>query len=249
MGSGDKFYPTPSYTWRIYRQKLLSLAGDAKSKNGSELSRRLEQMRYSVFPKRFRSKMEWLRATRWIRKYYDVLEGAKSCLEVRAVQNMGVGVFARKKIKKGVLTGLFGYLHRVSHETAIKLDEAGETSLVQFRKQVLGRRKRPQLVGGKQQEKEGNDEQKQPIQKRRKRAERIEWYYLGGPASLLNHACNSFNVEYAFDERGDDGEFLVHVLRDVEAGQELLVHYGDEFWEYSNLKCLCQDCKPNKQKK
>ncbi len=76
-----------------------------------------------------------------------------------------------------------------------------------------------------------------------KRGSRIDWYYLGGPASLLNHACKSFNAEYvagADDRRGSHGEMLVRLTKDVRAGEEVLVHYGKEFWKQES--CKCEDC-------
>ena len=76
---------------------------------------------------------------------------------------------------------------------------------------------------------------------------RIDWFYLSGPASLLNHRCRKFNAEYLFEDgrRGDHGEFLVRTKRDLAAGEEVLVHYGDDFWEESNRECECEDCKEN----
>jgi SET domain-containing protein len=220
-----------------------------------DFSNRLAQMRFSVFPKRFRGNAEWWRLHHWMKKYHSLLEDGDSLFEIRQVPNMGLGVFARRKIRKGT-TAMFGSLHRLSHASARKLDEAGETSLVQMRKRVLGKRKKSKSFKKKRQEEEVIDntndgesstgliEQNQGKvrQKRRKRAERIEWYYLGGPASLLNHSCKRFNAEYAFDERGDEGEFLVNTLCDVDAEQELLVDYGEDFWTQSNIKCQCHDC-------
>jgi hypothetical protein len=76
-----------------------------------------------------------------------------------------------------------------------------------------------------------------------KRGKRSDWYYLGGPASLINHACKNFNAEYILDEddrRGSHGEMLVTLTRAVAADEELLVHYGTEFWKQE--KCKCSDC-------
>lgn len=69
---------------------------------------------------------------------------------------------------------------------------------------------------------------------------RVDWFYLGGPASLLNHCCQN-NAEYHFGERrGRQGEFLVKIKKDVAPGQEVLVHYGDEFW--TQARCKCRKC-------
>ena len=81
-----------------------------------------------------------------------------------------------------------------------------------------------------------------------KKWNRVDWFYLSGPASLLNHRCRKFNAEYLFDEgrRGENGEFLVRIKRDLAAGEEVLVHYGDEFWEESGEgECRCEDCEEN----
>ncbi len=76
-----------------------------------------------------------------------------------------------------------------------------------------------------------------------KRGSRVDWYYLGGPALLINHACKNFNAEYvagADDRRGSHGEMLVRLTKDVTAGEEVLVHYGKEFWKQE--RCKCEDC-------
>ena len=45
---------------------------------------------------------------------------------------------------------------------------------------------------------------------------RIQWCYMGGPASLVNHACRNFNAKYLFGtRRGEQGEFLVQLTKDV----------------------------------
>jgi hypothetical protein len=72
---------------------------------------------------------------------------------------------------------------------------------------------------------------------------RIDWYYLGGPASLVNHACKRFNCEFILDEddrRGANGEMLVRITKQVRRGEEVLANYGDEFWKDKVCKCL--DC-------
>jgi hypothetical protein len=211
----------------------------------------LTAMRYTVFPKRFRASLEWRHTSRWMHKYHDILDDRESLFEVRNLPKIGLAVFARKAIKRGTSAGMFGQLHRLSHTSAIKLDKAGETSLVQLRKQLLGKRKKPVIrlespLFGTDHVDNLSDQQKDDPQsvcvRRRARHERIEWYYLAGPASLLNHACESFNAEYEFDERGVDDEFFVNFTRDVNAGEEILVHYGDEFWKGIQLKCLCVEC-------
>ncbi len=79
---------------------------------------------------------------------------------------------------------------------------------------------------------------------------RIDWYYMGGPASLVNHRCKRFNVEFVLDEddrRGANGEMLVRLIRDVSSGEEILVNYGDEFWK--GKVCKCVDCKERGEKR
>lgn len=72
---------------------------------------------------------------------------------------------------------------------------------------------------------------------------RIDWYYLGGPASLVNHSCKRFNAEFVLDHddrRGANGEMLVRLLRNVSRGEEILANYGEEFWK--GKVCKCADC-------
>lgn len=77
---------------------------------------------------------------------------------------------------------------------------------------------------------------------------RIQWCYMGGPASLVNHACRSFNAEFLFGtRRGEQGEFLVQLTKDVEADEQILVHYGDEFWTQSSKQCQCRDCERDRK--
>ena len=170
------------------------------------MKKTLRENKYLLFPKRFHNKGHWWLVEYWMKRYCALMNGP---FHVGEVSGMGLGLFATTRVKKGS-TLLFGHLHRVTHKTTMRLDAAGETSLMQ-------------LQQGK----------------------RIHWYYMGGPASLVNHACRSFNAEYLFGtRRGEQGEFLIQLTRDVAPGDEILVHYGDEFWNAQNSNlCLCQDCK------
>jgi hypothetical protein len=58
-----------------------------------------------------------------------------------------------------------------------------------------------------------------------------------GPISLLNHACRTHcNVDCDFE----DNQLIV--LRDVDAGDELLVEYADEEYLASRMGFNCQKC-------
>lgn len=159
-------------------------------------------------PWRFREKGHWWWAKFWMKRYCQLFSQEGS-FRVDAVKGMGLGIIARKDLKKGSRV-LFGHLHRISNKTAVALDKVGEMSMLQIRRSK----------------------------------QRVDWYYLGGPASLLNHACKKFNAEFVLDKagkRGAQGEMCIRLLRNVGCGEEILVHYGDEFW--SQNSCYCEDCR------
>ena len=151
-GEGSRWYPKAAYVWRLYRMEFLG-------QRWSDVKLVLRAKRYQAFPKRLQSKAQWWWVEYWMQRYCALLDGP---FRVGKVLRMGLGVFATKRIRKGS-TVLFGQLHRVTHKAALRLDAAGETSLMQFRE-----------------------------------GDRIDWFYLGGPASLLNHACRRLNAEFVF---------------------------------------------------
>lgn len=74
---------------------------------------------------------------------------------------------------------------------------------------------------------------------------RIDWYYMGGPASLVNHTCKRSNAEFVLDDdvrRGAHGEMLVRLTRNVAKDQEILANYGDKFWQDGKGVCKCSSC-------
>ena len=221
-----RYYPKTAYAWLYFREKLL-VVGLGRTKWES-VKRKLERARYKSFPAIFRSKTTWWKTMRHMTMFHEALCSRSSLVEARVVPGKGLGLFARRHIPPGETFHLFGFLRRLSHAEACKLDDLGETSVIQFRRSMLGKR---------------------PVSKkrRRRRSERIDWYYVDGPAKLLNHACRSSNVEFVFDKRGDAGEFPLHVLNDIYPGDELLLDYGPEFWSaLSYEECTCNDCREDK---
>ncbi len=57
-------------------------------------------------------------------------------------------------------------------------------------------------------------------------------------ARYINHSCDP-NVEAEVDE--DDCRIRIHAARDIEAGEELLIDYGDEYFDefIRPFGCLC----------
>lgn len=193
----SKHYPKASYVWRLFRQDFLG-------KPWHVVKRSFRERRYSGLPKRFQEQGQWWWGKFWLKRYCQLLDGF---FRVEEVKGMGLGIFAKRNMKKGS-TLLFGHLHRISQKALAGLDKIGECSLMQV-----------------------------------SRGRRIDWYNLGGPASLVNHACKRFNAEYVLDEddqRGSHGEMLVRLTRNVSTGDEILVHYGSEFWK--EKICKCKDC-------
>ena len=217
-----RYYPKTAFAWLYYREKLLAVE---ERLSWSSVERALDKARYSEFPLYLRGNKAWWKVVANVKLFHKVLCDARAPFEVRVICGKGLGIFASRRIipeKESIR--LFGFLRRLSHETACKLDELGETSMIQFRRRVLGKRR-------------------SVAKKRRKVSERLEWYYLGGPAKLLNHACESYNAEYCFEGRGSSGEFFIQLTREIKRGEEVLVHYGPEFWSNnSKEQCLCRDC-------
>ena len=142
---------------------------------------------------------------------------------------MGLGVYARRDIQKGEAVSIFGQLHRITHKQAIALEKIKETSLIMFTRGVLGKRRR------------------EVERHRRKRVQREDWYYLGGPLELVNHSCKRYNAGWDFDELGADNEFTLEILNSVAAGEQLLVSYGKQFWRGTDEQCMCVDCEAKRQ--
>jgi histone-lysine N-methyltransferase SUV420H len=59
-----------------------------------------------------------------------------------------------------------------------------------------------------------------------------------GPARFANHDCDA-NGRLA--TRGSDGMQVVAV-RDIEAGEEITVSYGEDYFGSDNCECLCESC-------
>ena len=59
-----------------------------------------------------------------------------------------------------------------------------------------------------------------------------------GPARFSNHDCNA-NAK--LESRGSEG-MLVIAVRDIEVGDEINVHYGDNYFGEDNCECLCASC-------
>lgn len=70
--------------------------------------------------------------------------------------------------------------------------------------------------------------------------------YFGGPLSLVNHACPpACNAEYVvWNDDPSAGHRLIglRILKRVEAGDEILVDYGDEWWSDRDIECHCPEC-------
>lgn len=83
------------------------------------------------------------------------------------------------------------------------------------------------------------------MQVAREEGRRIDWYYMGGPASMINHTCKGSNAEFVLDDddrRGANGEMLVRLTRNVAKGEEILANYGDKFWNDGKSACKCATC-------
>jgi hypothetical protein len=59
-----------------------------------------------------------------------------------------------------------------------------------------------------------------------------------GPARFANHDCKP-NVEFVPQT---DGTIWFLVMRDIDIGDEICVHYGDDYFGKDNCECLCGTC-------
>jgi len=219
----DVVYPKKTFVWHYFRDNILHTGG--RSSTWDKVSDRLQEARQKSLPKRFRQQHAWCDFSRFSKQFHASLCDRSSQFYCKVIQGVGLGIFARRKIEKGLNRTLHGYLRKLSHENVLRLDEMGETCIIQFKRSLLCKRKRNP-------------------KKRRKRSQRVDWFFMDGPASLLNHTCKGENAEFCFDERGSDGEFYVEILKQIEIGDQVLVNYGEEFWKDSTSKemCCCEHC-------
>jgi len=70
-----------------------------------------------------------------------------------------------------------------------------------------------------------------------------QWTIDGSPRSntarYINHSCDP-----NCDADVYDGHILIHAMRDIESGEELLYDYGDEYFEefIRKVGCKCKKC-------
>ncbi|KAJ3538264.1 hypothetical protein NMY22_g5236 [Coprinellus aureogranulatus] len=64
---------------------------------------------------------------------------------------------------------------------------------------------------------------------------------LFGPLRMVNHRCKSFNI--AFMAIRGTSAFVAYAVRDIAAGEELTVSYGNKWFGESS--CPCADCHPD----
>ncbi|KAF8970779.1 hypothetical protein BDZ97DRAFT_1651914 [Flammula alnicola] len=77
-----------------------------------------------------------------------------------------------------------------------------------------------------------------PSQNQSPRVERV----LFGPIRFINHVCEIPNAEYIAIT--DTSAFSVAALRDIAAGEEILVDYGKDWFSDEVDGCPCMRCKP-----
>lgn len=73
-------------------------------------------------------------------------------------------------------------------------------------------------------------------------AETIDGKSRDNLARYLNHACRP-NVEAEIDDR----QLFFYALTDIEAGEELVFDYGQEYFDefIAPVGCRCQHCQPS----
>jgi SET domain-containing protein len=144
--------------------------------------------------------------------FYESLFGKLAIVKPFKQPSTGVGLIARTTLKKGSVLPVFGTLHRSSHRRTLLLDKVGDPNPLRLEQRTRS--------GGK----------------------RTQWYYVAGPASLLNHSCKHFNAEFVLDKCDADSSFSIKALRTILEGEEVLVNYGDDYWSGIGLDCACATC-------
>ncbi len=176
--------------------------------------------KYSLrLPKRYRKSGARSKLLKLLRKYHSALCDRRSgVFEVRATQDgRGLGVFARKDLRAG------HYQNRLFGSlrkcSVAKLERMEELAQETSIIQLEGEGPR----GG------------------------TAWRLLDGPVAIVNHSCERYNAQWLLDERDAQGFFHIELLRDVDAGEEITVHYGDFFWPWAErrfgITCSCETCR------
>lgn len=66
----------------------------------------------------------------------------------------------------------------------------------------------------------------------------IDSLRVGSWTRFVNHSCQA-NLMFEMMRVGGEMRIFLVVVTEIEAGEELTVHYGRNYWEWLGLKCQC----------
>ena len=119
---GARYLPPTCYPWLFVRHRLLVLCKSWHDWNG--LKQHLSVSVRHCLPKRYRKPQAWSRFLKRIKRCYEVLLNRKKRLvRIKTSPIGGLGLFARKRLKRGILKGVRGWLHRVSSKQVNRIQE------------------------------------------------------------------------------------------------------------------------------
>ena len=119
---GSRYLPSTCYPWLFIRHRLLSQTSSWR--DWDELKQHLLKEWRRRLPKRYRKSADWSRFLGRVKRCYRVLMSRKKRLvRVKTSRLGGMGLFARKRLKRGILKNVTGWLHRVSAEDVERIQE------------------------------------------------------------------------------------------------------------------------------
>ena len=211
-------YPPSSYSWRRF-YKLIQTTGKCDYDKFRKLKIRKN------LPKRIRSsKRNYREYCNDLDKFHNCLFGKQSRVYVKLVPNMGLGIFARKRLKKDEqLVDLPGARHMCSKTQVSNLEHFNnETCFVKMTRNAAA-----------------NSPQRD--------------CYLSGTLALLNHSCTpNAKMFEIFRKRGKTQkghgkhiDIFPYLLRTIRKDEQICLDYGESWWNSDvkdQLICKCNSC-------
>ena len=173
-------------------------------------------------------------------------EAITPLIELMEYPRIGVGVRALQPIKKGTIIG--NYVGELYPVPSMYRYEGFEGKAYNFRLAIQDPHPKPKAPSKPQSSSYNTG-------KKRKRADPEpdmddvdRWYCLdaavkGSWTRYINHSCDN-NTAYHYLNVGQRTLILVAALRDIDFGEQITVHYGDDYFQHMPLACKCgaQEC-------
>ena len=168
-------------------------------------------------------------------------EAMTPLIELMEYPRIGVGVRALQLIKKGTIIG--NYVGELYPVPSMYRYEGFEGKAYNFRLAIQAPHPKPKAPSKPKSNGYSTG-------KKRKRADPEpdmddidRWYCLdaavkGSWTRYINHSCDN-NTAYHCRNVGQRTLILVAALRDIDFGEQITVHYGDEYFQHMPLACKC----------